>query len=29
MEVGCSAPQLKALMWCLRSALSVLMDWLH
>lgn len=24
MEVGYSTPQLKALMWCLRSALSVL-----
>ncbi len=24
MEVGCSTPQLKALMWCLRSALSAL-----
>ena len=24
MEVGCSTPQLKALTWCLRSALSAL-----
>ena len=24
MEVSCSTPQLKALIWCLRSALSVL-----